>query len=180
MILEFIRLLSGDLETFSSSSRSKFYLLITTQGAWAMLTYRFGSLSYAKYKNNKLYIINMLIWHILNKLVEITAGISIHYKAQIGEKLMISHFGNIIIDSKSKIGNNCSIRQGVTLGNGSLDGSPELGNNVYIGANAIISGGVKIGSNSKIGALALVNKSFPENSVIVGVPAVNKSKNESD
>jgi serine O-acetyltransferase len=176
MFYEWFRLLSGDLGTFSEFSRSKLYLLLTTQGAWAMFTYRFGHLSYLRYQKNKFYIVNMVIWYILNKIVEITAGISIHYKASIGERFMISHFGNIIIDAGTKIGDDCSIRQGVTMGNGSLKRSPVLGNNVYIGTIAVLIGGITIGDHSKIGALAMVNKSFPENSIIVGVPAVNKRK----
>ncbi len=177
MFSKFFRLLGGDLGTFSDSSRSKLYLLLTTQGAWAMFVYRFGHLSSLKYKKNNLYVINMTIWYVLNKIVEITAGISIHYKADIGERFMISHFGNIIIDAGAIIGDDCSIRQGVTIGNGPIQGSPKIGNNVYIGTSAVLIGGINIGDNSKIGALAMVNKSFPESSIIVGVPAVNKNNN---
>ena len=46
-----------------------------------------------------------------------------------------------------------------------------IGNNVYIGAGAIILPGVSIGDNVLIGAGSLVNKSIPPNSVAVGVPA---------
>ena len=52
-------------------------------------------------------------------------------------------------------------------------GCPIIEENVEIGAGAKIIGSVKIGKNSKIGANAVVTKSFPENSVLVGVPAKN-------
>lgn len=46
-----------------------------------------------------------------------------------------------------------------------------IGNNVYIGNNAIILPGVSIGNNVIIGAGAVVTKDIPSNSVAVGVPA---------
>lgn len=49
--------------------------------------------------------------------------------------------------------------------------NPVIGNNVWIGRNAIIMPGVRIGDGSIIGAGAVVTKDVPENSVAVGVPA---------
>ena len=46
-----------------------------------------------------------------------------------------------------------------------------VGDNVYIGNNAIILPGVTIGNNVIIGAGAVVSRSVPDNSVAVGVPA---------
>jgi acetyltransferase-like isoleucine patch superfamily enzyme len=46
-----------------------------------------------------------------------------------------------------------------------------IGDNCFIGANAIIMPGVSIGSNSVVGAGAVVTRSVPANSVVAGVPA---------
>lgn len=46
-----------------------------------------------------------------------------------------------------------------------------IGDNVYIGWNAIIMPNVQIGNNCVIGAGAVVTKSIPDNSVVAGVPA---------
>lgn len=46
-----------------------------------------------------------------------------------------------------------------------------IGNNIWIGTRVIIMPGVNIGDNSIIGAGAVVTKSFPENSIIGGIPA---------
>ena len=45
-----------------------------------------------------------------------------------------------------------------------------VGNNVWIGAGAIILAGVTIGDNSVIGAGSIVKKSIPANVVAAGVP----------
>lgn len=50
-------------------------------------------------------------------------------------------------------------------------GRIEVGNNVYIGTNAMICPGVQIGNNCVIGAGAIVTKNIPDNCVCVGVPA---------
>ena len=83
------------------------------------------------------------------------------------------------------IGNNVHITKGVTFT--THDGGtlilrkevPDLeltapiavGDDVYIGVNAVILPGVTIGNRCIIGAGAVVTKSIPGNSVAVGVPA---------
>lgn len=50
-------------------------------------------------------------------------------------------------------------------------GRIDVGNNVFIGINAILLPGIKIGDNSIIGAGAIVTRDVPSNSVVAGVPA---------
>jgi acetyltransferase-like isoleucine patch superfamily enzyme len=57
----------------------------------------------------------------------------------------------------------------------------KIGKNCWIGSKVTILDGVKIGDGCIIAAGAVVNKSFPENSIIGGVPAkVLKTRNEFD
>lgn len=51
-----------------------------------------------------------------------------------------------------------------------------LGDDIWIGANAVVLPGVTIGSHSVIAAGAVVTKDVPPNSLAAGVPAVVKKK----
>lgn len=78
---------------------------------------------------------------------------------------------NIFISNNAVIGKNAVIYQDVTIGSnttiGSKNGSPIIGDSVYIGAGAKIIGKVKIGNNVRIGANAIVVEDIPDNSVVV-------------
>ena len=118
----------------------------------------------------------------MQKVIEITTGISIPASAHIGHSFYIGHFGGIIINANALIGDNCNISQGVTIGisgRGEKRGVPIIGNEVYIGANAVLSGNIRIGNGVLVGACSLVNNSFSDNAVILGVPAILISSNGS-
>ncbi|EOH91995.1 serine acetyltransferase [Enterococcus villorum] len=98
------------------------------------------------------------------------------YQLEVGKGLTIWHPYGIVIHSQAIIGENVTIRQHVTIGKAHDEGGlPIIGNNVSIGAGAIIIDEIKIGDNTVIGANAVVTKSCPENAVLVGVPAKNIS-----
>lgn len=80
------------------------------------------------------------------------------------------HFGWLIINYQSTIGENCIIYPGVVLG-GKENGVPVIGNNCFLGLGSKILGGVTIGNNCTIAPNAVVTHSFPDNSVIAGNPA---------
>ena len=96
--------------------------------------------------------------------------------------LTIVHVGTIVVSGRAKIGKNCRIHVCTNIGSSSVkgvDGAPVIGDNVYIGPGAKIFGPISIGSNVAIGANAVVNKSFPDNCTIAGVPAKKISDNTS-
>lgn len=100
-------------------------------------------------------------------------GIDLPLNCIFGRNLRIYHFGGIIINPASEIGNNVTIMHGVTLGNNMKDHAcPVIGNNVFIGAGAKVLGNITIANNVKIGANAVVLKSIEdENVTAVGIPA---------
>lgn len=91
----------------------------------------------------------------------------------VGEGLVIQHgFGTRI--GCSKMGKNCQVWQGVTIGksrSGLEEPRPVIGDNVKIYANSLVLGGITIGDNAIIGAASVVLKSVPANCTVVGNPA---------
>jgi serine O-acetyltransferase len=100
-------------------------------------------------------------------------GIEIHPGAKIGKRLFIDHGMGVVIGETAIIGNDVLLYQGVTLGGTGLEKGrrhPTIGNNVVIGTGAKVLGNITIGDNSYIGANAVVIKDVPPNSTVVGVP----------
>lgn len=101
-------------------------------------------------------------------------GIQIPYTTTIGPGFYIGHFGTIVISEYAIIGKNVNISQGVTIGQANRDlrkGVAQIGDEVYIGPGAKIVGAVRIGNNVAIGANAVVTKDVPDNAVVAGIPA---------
>lgn len=98
-----------------------------------------------------------------------------------GKGLALPHRGTIVINREVKIGENCRIHQGVTIG--STSGSTKaarIGNNVFIGANASIIGDIDIADDVAIGANSVVTKSIKESKTTWGgIPARKISENDS-
>ncbi|MGY4496951.1 serine O-acetyltransferase [Bradyrhizobium sp. GM24.11] len=88
----------------------------------------------------------------------------------IGPGLYLQHGFATVVTAKS-IGRNCLINQQVTIGYRGFDKAPRIGDNVSIRAGAKVLGDVTIGDNSVIGAGAVVIRSVPPDSVVVGNPA---------
>ena len=84
--------------------------------------------------------------------------------------MFFCHYGTLVVNKKAYIGANYRIHVGVNIG-GTDEGVPMIGDNAYIGPGAKIFGNIIIGNNVSIGANAVVNKSFPDNVIIAGVPA---------
>ena len=109
----------------------------------------------------------------ISQIMRGITGIEIHPGAKIGHNLFIDHGMGVVIGETAEVGDNVTLYHGVTLGGTSLNKTkrhPTIGNHVVIGAGAKVLGAITIGSNSRIGANAVVVKSTPPDSVIVGVP----------
>jgi serine O-acetyltransferase len=141
------------------------------QSIWAVWVYRFGRRIDRRSEGVTRRAMTMFYW-LLFRIVETLVGISLPKSAAIGAGLRIWHFGGIFIHPDAVIGANCTLRQGVTIGNRHIDGPvPELGDNVELGAYAQILGGVRIGNRCRIGAMSVVLADMPDGATAVGCPA---------
>ena len=156
--------IQADLATYDGSWSS--------QGFWVMLVYRFGRWRYT-IKNSVIRKPFSLIYKLLYKLIQIVTGIELPCEVPVGANFRIDHFGDIIISGYASFGDNCVLRNGVTIGLKNIEEkvAPRIGNNVNIGAGAKILGNITIGNNVDIGANAVVISTVPNNAIAVGVPA---------
>ena len=102
--------------------------------------------------------------------------------AAIGPGFVLLHGLGCVVNPNSIIGENCIMLHGVTIGD-SNGANPIIGDNVTIGAGAIIIGGIKIGNNVKIGAGAIVVNDVPDNATVICDKAkiiVRNNSNESE
>ena len=105
---------------------------------------------------------------IVSRFVYIFCNCVIPPTTEIGEGTVIPHSVGIVLHQTSVIGKRCHIYQNVTIGNAN---GPKIGDDVIIGANAVILGDITVGNGAKIGAGAVVVKDVPEGVTVVGVPA---------
>jgi serine O-acetyltransferase len=150
---------------------------LSAQGFWVMLVYRFGRWRYGVHPAilRKLF---SLVYKVLYKFIQIVTGIDLPCEAEVGTGFIIDHFGGVIVSGYAKFGNHCRIRNGVVVGLKNIEepGAPVIGNYVDIGAGAKVLGKIRIGNNVLIGANAVVISDVPDNSIAVGIPAVVKAR----
>lgn len=114
------------------------------------------------------------LYRMLYRKIRNTYGIELPYTAKVGRRLVIEHQHGIVIHGYCEIGDDCVIRQGVTLGNRYLEkplDAPKLGDRVNIGAGAKVLGGITLGNDVNVGANAVVLKDVPAGRTAVGIPA---------
>ncbi len=149
-----------------------FEALLAYSGLHAIIIHRF---------NHKLYNLGLrTLPRLISQLARFFTGIEIHPGAEIGHGFFIDHGMGVVIGETSKVGDNVTLFQGVTLGGtGKESGKrhPTLGDNVVVGAGANILGSIEIGDNVKIGAGAVVLNEVPDNATVVGVPGKVVRKN---
>ncbi|MFC1999591.1 serine O-acetyltransferase [Chloroflexota bacterium] len=110
---------------------------------------------------------------LLSHIGRFLTGIEIHPGARIGRRFFLDHGMGVVIGETAEIGDDVLIYQGVVLGGTSLEKRkrhPTIGNNVVIGAAAILLGPITLGNGARVGANSVVVKSVPPGATVVGVP----------
>jgi serine O-acetyltransferase len=148
------------------AARNAFEVILTNPGLHAVWNYR---------QANFLWRCGLKtlarLWAYMGRSI---SGVEIHPAAQIGRRLVIDHGMGVVIGETSIIGDDVLIYHSVTLG--SKTGSrgkrhPTIGNNVVLGAQAIVLGNITVGDGASIGAATLVVRDVAPSTTVVGNPA---------
>lgn len=126
------------------------------------------------YKENKSILLFML-YRLKLDFLSFKYSFQIPYQTNIGKGIYIGHFGRVIINGQAKLGSNVNLSPGVTIGmtnRGKRKGVPTIGDDVWIGTNAVIVGGIEIGNDVLISPNSFVNFDVPSNSIVIGNPGV--------
>jgi serine O-acetyltransferase len=147
------------------AAKSFIEVLLLYQGLHALVAYRVAHFFY------KMHMFFFARW--ISQVARWATGIEIHPGARIGKNFFIDHGMGVVVGETAIVGDDVLLYQGVTLGGTGLEKGkrhPTIGNNVVIGTGAKILGNITVGDNSYIGANAVVIKDVPANSTVVGVP----------
>ncbi len=141
-------------------------------GFWVMLLYRFGRWRYT-IDSRVLRVPFSFAYKLAKFFSEMLLGTELPCEAVVGRRFTIEHIGGIVISGDAVFGDDCVIRNGVTVGlrNRGVRGSPRIGHRADIGAGAKLLGPIVIGDDVAIGANAVVLCDVPSNCIAVGIPA---------
>ena len=148
----------------------------TLPGFRAVAVYRYGNWASGR-PRGILQSILCSIYRVMYRYVRNHYGIELPATTRVGRRLLLGHQNGIVIHPHAEIGDDCMIRQNVTIGSATPDRvfqeAPKLGNRVLIGAGAVIVGKVTIGDGARIGPTAVVLTNVPAGaSVFVAPPRI--------
>ncbi|CAD5989546.1 serine O-acetyltransferase EpsC [Agreia sp. COWG] len=153
------------------ASRSRLEVLLSYSGVHAIWGYRLA---------HGLWMRGLrLPARLVSQYTRFLTGVEIHPGAVIGRRFFIDHGMGVVIGETAEIGDDVMLYHGVTLGGRSTAREkrhPTLGNDVTVGAGAVILGDLVIGAHSVVGAQAVVVNDAPAYSVITGIPAVARPR----
>lgn len=170
--LQQINFFIKDYKRLTGSKKLRMFYLWLTRASVGIFLYRFERMFYLLL--GKYYQFLRILFLPFLLPLQAYSNLDINYHSNIGPGIIVLHPSmGIVISAFATIAANITLTGGNVIG-----GRPEvrsekfmIGNNVNLGANAVILGPVVLGDNITIGALAMVNKDFQSNCTLVGVPA---------
>ena len=165
----FFKRLTEDVDSYldrDPAARSRTEVILCYPGYHAILFYRFANLAWQR----RLHLIGRLI----SNFGRFVTGIEIHPGAKIGRRCFIDHGMGVVVGETSRVGDDVTLYQGVTLGGTSLEKGkrhPTIEDGVIIGSGAQVLGPLVVGEGARIGANAVVLQDVPQGTTMVGIPA---------
>ena len=164
-----VEYLKEDIQTVLAkdpAARSVMEVLLLYPGMQAIWLHR---VAHWLWQHNRFFM-GRLVSHFSRLLT----GVEIHPAARIGRRVFIDHGMGVVIGETAEVGDDVLIYSGVVLGSASLEEfkrHPTVGNNVVLGAGAIVLGSITVGDNARIGAGAVVVRPVPAGATVVGLAA---------
>jgi len=173
------RISTGELlgllrEDYATNRRSRMKWTFFTPGFQAIAVYRLGvwcnGLRPALLRAPTRLVIGFLAF-----LVRNFYGIELYPTAEIGRRFGIVHQHGIVIHKLAVIGDDCLVRQGVTIGAAGVRDDaalpPRLGDRVKIGAGAVLAGPITVGDDVTVGPNCVVMTNVPSGSIVTAPPS---------
>lgn len=152
-------------------------LLIKQKGFIASFHFRINRFLYL---NN--YFLLLTFAKITNRICQEYHQYELPHTCKIGPGLAIYHLNGMILNKSTVIGKNANLSHQITIGEKPTSSGPKLPillDNVFVAPGAKIIGDVIVGNHVAVGANAVLTKSAPDYSVMVGIPAKNISNSGS-
>lgn len=149
--------------------------ILLNPALWAVMSYRFSRWNYKSAFPTLVRLPVWLVSIILDLIVRMVLHVELPATADIGPGLYLPHTGFIVVGPTARIGKNCTIAHGVTIGRGGGGkaediGFASIGDRVFIGPGVVLLGAIEIGDDALIAAGAVVVRSVPPAGVIAGNP----------
>jgi serine acetyltransferase len=148
------------------------YVLIKSPSFYPIINHRFGFWVNDNFKESKSHLLKhfLKIFYFLGKYLSVCfSKIDIGISSEIGEGLLLSNKGNIILGI-NKMGRNCTIHHNVTFGMDNKGDLAKLGDNIWVGPDSVIFGDIDIGDNVVIAGSTVLSKNVISNSLVGGNP----------
>jgi serine O-acetyltransferase len=141
-----------------------------SEGFWALAIYRLQKVV-QRYRPRWFWAPARVTLGVVKKLISIVCLIDLHPDAEIGPGTIIPHGGPVRVHGATKIGADCALHHGCTVGAGPRRGGAVIGDHVWIGCHSTIIGAVTIGDDATVAANSLVVSDVPAGCTAIGVPA---------
>lgn len=145
---------------------------LASAGFQTVALYRFGG--WARQQVALRRQVCLVLYLVASTLCRNVYGIEVSPRAVIGRRFWLAHQSGVVIGHGVVIGDDCMVRQNVTIGadqRGSARRPPVIGDNVEIGAGAVILAGVTVGDRARVGPNAVVMKDVPAGGSAFAPPA---------
>jgi serine O-acetyltransferase len=171
---QMLRDLGADIDRYTYMTKgSAIAAFFLHAGLWVMTQYRFSRWVHFHCHIPLVRPLLKFLCMLWQRLIIILTTVELPNRAVVGPGLFIPHPSGIVVHMDAKIGRHCNLGHQVTIGVGGRgrSGVPVIGDRVFIAPGAKLFGPIMVGNDVAIGANAVVLKDVPDHVVAAGIPA---------